>query len=184
MLKKMDRWAVVAQLVNGMRENQGWAGETHVQKALFFAQELLQVPCGYRFVLYKHGPYSFDLHDDLSKMLSNSILGLEPRPPYGPQLCLQDIGDRMVAQKRQVLEKYSRQANFIADTLSSKDVRELERLGTALLLKKELPGLDQATLAVRIIERKPHVSKDSALEAVQEMAQIEHTARRKNLIAS
>ena len=65
MLGKIDRWAVVAQLVKVIRMNQGWAGETHIQKTLFFLQELLQVPTGYDFVLYKHGPYDFDLHDDL-----------------------------------------------------------------------------------------------------------------------
>ncbi len=182
MLGNIDRWAVVAQFVSGMRANQGWAGETHIQKTLFFAQELLQVPCGYHFVLYKHGPYSFELHDDLGRMLTNSILGLEPRPPYGPSFRLEDIGDGIVQQRKKVVDRYSKHSEFLIDMLSGKDVKELERLGTALLLKKEFPGTDHVTLAGKIVELKSHVTNDSALEAAQEVAQMMESALGAGLI--
>ena len=183
MLGNIDRWAVVAELVNGMRANEGWAGETHIQKALFFAQELLRVPCGYHFVLYKHGPYSFELHDDLGRMLTNSILGLEPRPPYGPSFKLENIGDNIIHQREQAVNQYSAQSKFIVDTLSTKDVRELERLGTALLLNKEFPNVDQATLASKIVERKTHVPDHLALDAIRDVAEIEQAARAAGLIS-
>ena len=183
MLGNMDRWAVVARLVKNMRANEGWAGETHIQKALFFLQELLQVPSGYHFVLYKHGPYSFDLNDDLGMMLTNVILALEPRPPYGPSFGLGDIGDKVIQQRVQAVDQYSGQLEFIVDTLGTKDVRELERLGTALLLKKGLPSFDQMTLASKIVELKPHVPEDLAFDAVREVAKIEKDAKAKGLIA-
>ena len=50
-LENIERWALVAKLVQGMREKRGWAGETHIQKTLFFLKHLLQVPVGYTFVL-------------------------------------------------------------------------------------------------------------------------------------
>ena len=183
MLGNLDRWAIVAQLVGDMRENEGWAGETHVQKTLFFLQELLQVPSGYNFVLYKHGPYSFDLHDDLGRMLTNSVLELEPRPPYGPSFGLEDVGERVIQRRKQVVNQYSAQVEFIVATLGTKDVRELERLGTALLLKKGCPSSDEVTLASKIVELKPHIPENLAFDAVREVAKIEQDAKTKGLIA-
>ena len=181
MLRHIDRWAVVGQLVKSMRESDGWAGETHVQKTLFFLQELLGVPCGYQFVLYKHGPYSFDLHDDLGRMLTNQVLVLVPKLPYGPSFGLNEVGDRVVGQRNAVIQPHKESIDFIVNTLGNKDVRELERLGTALLLKKQFARLDAGTLASEIVRLKPHVPENLALDAVREVSDIESRAKEAGL---
>ncbi len=182
-MEKMERWAIVARLVQEMRTNKGWAGETHIHKTLFFLQELLKVPVGYDFTLYRHGPYGFDLHDDLGGMLANAVLALERTPPYGPRFLVEDVGDRVIQHSDEVVKKYNSQVQFIAVTLSDKDVRDLERLGTALLLKDQFPDFDQETLAGKVVEVKPHVSGSLALEAVREVFEIEAAARKQCLIA-
>ena len=182
MLSNIDQWAVIARLIKDLRENEGWAGETHIQKTLFFLQELLEVPIDYDFVLYKHGPYDFDLHDDLGMMLTNSILALDHRPPYGPRFRVESIGNRVIQNGSPAVEEYRERIKFIADTLSNKDVRELERLGTALLLRNEFPDLDQATLASKIVELKPHVRENMASDAVREVFKIEEAAKTAGLI--
>ncbi len=182
MLNNIDRWAVVAEIVNGMRAKGGWAGETHLQKTLFFIQEMLQVPCGYDYVLYKHGPYSFDLHDDLARMFTNSILGIEPRPPYGPSLKVEDVGVGVIQRRSQTVGQYERQIKFAVETLGSKDVRELERLGTALLLKRRDPSLGEALLAKEIVQYKPHVPENLAVDAVRTVSQIEQEARSAGMV--
>lgn len=182
MLSNLDRWAVVAQIVKHMRANEGWAGETHIQKTLFFAQELLHVPCGYDYVLYKHGPYSFDLHDDLARMLTNLILGLEPRPPYGPSFKVEETGNSVIQLRNSTVQKYAEQIQFVVDTVGTRDVRELERLGTALLLKKQCPDTDTVALANKIAELKPHVPLHLASDAVQEANEIEAIAQSKGVI--
>ena len=184
MLTNIEKWVVIGELVRGLREQQGWAGETHLQKTLFFLQELLQVPMGYDFMLYKHGPYDFDLHDELGGMLTNSLLALEHRPPYGPRFKVGDVGEGLINQRRNDIVSYIHHIEFIAETLSKKDIRDLERLGTALLLKKEFPDLDQETLASKIVELKPHISQSMALSAVQEVSEIENKAKSINLIPS
>ncbi len=177
MLSNIDRWAVVAEIVRGMRAKGGWAGETHLQKTLYFIQEMLQVPCGYDYVLYKHGPYSFDLHDDLARMLTNSILGIEPRPPYGPSLRVEDVGVSVIKRRSLTVNQYEKQIMFATETLGTKDVRELERLGTALLLKRRDPSLGEASLANEIVQHKPHVPENLALDAVKEVTNIELAAK-------
>ena len=39
------------------------------------------MPLGYDFTLYKHGPFSFDLRDDIHALRADGLLDLEPRPP-------------------------------------------------------------------------------------------------------
>ena len=182
MLGNIERWAVVAQLVKDIRDNRGWAGETHIQKILFFLQELLNVPGGYRFVLYKHGPYSFDFHDDLARMLSNFILSIEPRPGYGPSFGLGETGDNVIDRGAKAVAHYQRQLQFVVGALGTKDVRTLERYGTALLLKGKYPDFDDSALADKIVELKPHISTPLALEAVRAIAEIKSRAQAEGLI--
>ena len=73
--------AVVTRLVEKMQDRDGWCGETHIQKTAYFLQGLVSVPLDYEFIIYKHGPYSFDLHDDLMAMRANKFLKAEARPP-------------------------------------------------------------------------------------------------------
>lgn len=182
MLKYTDRWAFVAQLVNTMRDNGGWAGETHIQKALFFLQKMLHVPTEYEFVLYKHGPYSFDLHDDLGRMRAHLILDIEPHPPYGASFGLGHTGGKIAQKSNEAIYKYASQLDFIVKKLGNKDVRSLERFATALFVRYGNPALDNAVLSRAIVGIKPHISEADAFEAVEAVAQIEKDASRENLI--
>ena len=45
-----ERRALICHLVDEMRENDSWAGHTHIQKCVLFLQDLFDVPTGYDFV--------------------------------------------------------------------------------------------------------------------------------------
>jgi uncharacterized protein YwgA len=60
-MDRLRRAAILTRLIEQLRNGGSWCGETHVQKATFFLQELLNVPLSLDFILYKHGPFSFDL---------------------------------------------------------------------------------------------------------------------------
>ena len=81
-----DKTVLLTHLIEGLCERGNWCGETHVQKTAFFVQELMGVPMEFRFILYKHGPFSFDLRDELTALRANGLLGLEPRS-YGGTAC-------------------------------------------------------------------------------------------------
>ena len=82
-----EKEAVLIALMTGLREQESWCGETHVQKAAYILQEGLKVPIGLDFVLYKHGPYSFDLHNLLGEMRADMLVTAQARSyPYGPTL--------------------------------------------------------------------------------------------------
>ena len=64
-MTRLQRVAVLTKLTEKLHESGSWCGETHLQKAAYFLQELFNVLLVYEFILYKHGPFSFALRDEL-----------------------------------------------------------------------------------------------------------------------
>ena len=85
-MDQLQRASLIIDLIEKLTEKGSWCGETHIQKAVYFLQELTKVPMGFNFILYKHGPFSFDLRDELAAMRAYRLLEIELRPPYGPGL--------------------------------------------------------------------------------------------------
>ena len=87
-MERLKRSALVIALIEQLRNKGSWCGETHIQKTIYFLQELLRVPLGFEFILYKHGPYSFDLSDELTAMRADELVELKLQQPYGPSVSL------------------------------------------------------------------------------------------------
>jgi uncharacterized protein YwgA len=62
-MKEAQNRAILVTLIKSLRSKGSWCGETHIQKAAFFLQQLTGVPIDFDFILYKHGPFSFDLRE-------------------------------------------------------------------------------------------------------------------------
>jgi hypothetical protein len=58
-MQRIEQSGLIAVLADSLRKRGSWAGETHIQKAGYLLQELLGVPLNMKFILYKHGPFSF-----------------------------------------------------------------------------------------------------------------------------
>jgi uncharacterized protein YwgA len=179
-MKELQRASVVLVLAESLRGHGSWAGETHVQKTAYFLQELLGVPTGFSFILYKHGPYSFDLSDTLTLMRANGYLELEPRYPYGASFKLGPSGKLLDRLFHISLGKYQTQITFIGAHLASKGVKELEKLATALYVTRE-SGSNARARAHRIHELKPHISTGDALAAVHELDHVVKSAQNEGL---
>ena len=48
-MKRLQRAAIVTELAEQLTAQGSWCGETHLQKATYFLQELLEVPTGFEF---------------------------------------------------------------------------------------------------------------------------------------
>lgn len=162
--------ALIGVLVRQLRESGNWCGETHVQKAVYFLQTACRVPMGYSFVLYKHGPYSFDLRLDTARLLGRRMLKQEPsRPPYGPRLSATTNLSKHVDRHPEAIRRYSEDVTRVVQLVGRRGVAELERLSTALYVTVRQDEESIASRAARIHELKPHVSVESAAEAVKEL---------------
>ncbi len=184
-LKGLRLNAVVIKLVNEMAANRSWCGETHIQKTAYFLHGLLGVPLAYEFVMYKHGPYSFDLHDDLAGMRAKRFLKTVPQDPYGASFEQGDIGSVVTKRFPKTLKQLDRKIKFASKELSRKGVAELERFATALYVTLNEPNgwdLTPSERARIVYTLKPHVSPEAAHIAVQGVDALREKAKEQNLI--
>jgi uncharacterized protein YwgA len=177
----MQRDVIILTLLEELKARGNWCGETHTQKTTYFLQEMLAVPLGFEFVLYKHGPYSFDLSDEITALRADLLLSVKPNPPYGPSLFPAPGSEALIGRFSRTRDTYLGRIRFVANSLASKNVSELEKLGTALYVTKTTQTNDVDARAEKIHELKPHVRLEEAREAVQTVDQISIDA--KELIA-
>lgn len=177
-MDRLRRAAILTRLVQELRERGSWCGETHIQKATFFLQELARVPLGLNFVLYKHGPFSFDLRGELTGLRADEIVTLEPQLPYGPRIAVTPRSTYIQNLYQKTLEEYGNRIAFVAEKLGGKDVAELERLATAFYVTEQL-GADTSVedRAGRLTEVKPHIPRDLAVAAVRAVNSVIEAAR-------
>jgi hypothetical protein len=170
-MQQFQRASVVLTLGNELRSQGSWTGETHVQKATYVMQELLRVPTGFEFILYKHGPFSFDLRALLSAMEADSFIRWVPQHPYGPSLEAGVSAEQLLTQFPKKPREYSRQIDFVARKLGPYRVTDLEKLATALYVTHERSGTERKR-AQRIHELKLHISIVEAQRAVADLDEL------------
>ena len=160
---------MLTRLIEGLCGKGDWCGETHVQKTAFFVQELLGVPLEFQFILYKNGPFSFGLRDELTALRADGLLELEPRPS-GAQLVLTKQCEYIHGLYPKTMAMYERSIGFVVEKFGGKGIVELERLATAFYVSNRLEeGKSIYIRANKVTDLKPHITPAKALDAVQEV---------------
>ncbi len=183
-LTPREQHCLIAAMVERMRESDGWAGETHIQKGLYFWKTLCGVPFSYSFILYKHGPYSFDLHNDMGRMIADRILKLEPRYPYGPSFLPGQLATILTKRCEETLKRHRGSMAFIVKSIGNLDVRTLERYATALYVIKGHLGINDTELGRMITKLKPHISSEQASEALRAVRTLVDEANAEGVLAA
>jgi uncharacterized protein YwgA len=173
MMSPLQGFAIVLSLVENLRDRGSWCGETHIQKAAYLLEEVMGVPLDFGFVLYKHGPYSFELKDQLDQMKAMGLLKVVPQPyPYRPRIEEDKSAEVLKKMYAKTADAYREQVTKVADFLNAKGVAELERLATAVYVIKETGNeLSAEAQAEKLREYKPHVEgimAESAVSAAKE----------------
>lgn len=181
-MERLKRSAIVLSLIERLREKGGWCGETHIQKTTYFLQKLLKVPLGFNFILYKHGPYSFDLSDELMAMRADMLIQLKSQQPYGPSIVPGPTSEQLKRLFPKTLKKYESEVYFIASQLANYGVADLERIATAFFIANESDMLiTTQQMATKINKIKPHISTEQALKALETESKL--TTEAKELLA-
>lgn len=155
-------------ILSQMREAGSWCGETHLQKSVYLLQELEQVDVSaFDFLMYKHGPYSFDLHDTIGEMEASMLIERIATPPYGSRLEITGSGRRLLEKHGGPNQETSPAVRAIARSFSTLTVSELERYATALYVNRELPSAPLESRVERFRELKRHIPEHLALESFQ-----------------
>lgn len=116
----LEKYALLGSLIEHLRRNGSWCGETHIQKATFLAQSVVSVPFGYEFVIYKHGPFSFDLGATLTAMRADGVLTLVPKGSYGPSYSATERMGKILSKKADLVQQFESQMNRVAILLGNK----------------------------------------------------------------
>lgn len=167
-MNRLDSASIILALSEQLSANGSWSGETHMQKAAYLLTRVLEVPLGFDFILYKHGPFSFELRDELSALRGEGFLAWEVRAAgYGPSLKSGSLGDALKKQFPEYPNKYKDQIRFVAERLGAKNVNDLERFATAVFVTYE-DRTKTNERAIRINNIKPHITIPEAEAAIVE----------------
>jgi uncharacterized protein YwgA len=166
-MNRLQRAALLSLLANKMQAVGSWCGERHLQKVVYISQELLGVPTGYSFTLYKQRPFSFDLQDDLTGFCADGILSIQAsEPPFGPRFRVTEVGDRLQEVFSKTINNYNGKIQFVVNKLGAKGVFELEKVATALYVTKKLGS--ETSIEKRIEEIKSIESSMAGEEVILE----------------
>lgn len=169
-MERLKEEAILLQLIESLKEHGSWCGETQIQKATYALQQLKNVPLEYDFILYKHGPFSFELRDELAAMRAVGFITFKiMNPSYGPQIVITKRGKEIQKLFTRTLERYRDNIQFVSEKLGKKGVVELERLATALYVTKEMKIKKTNERVQKIIELKPHIEQKKAEKAVRDI---------------
>jgi hypothetical protein len=169
-MNRGQRYALLLSLANEMQRRGSWCGETHIQKGTFLLQEMFESDANYEFILYKHGPFSFDLHEDLIGMHADGLLELVVRDiRYRPTFVATEAAGEFLGRFPRTVERNRKGIVRVAKFLGRKGIAELERLATALYIRKQDMNSDQESRARELIRIKPHIQLSEALEATREI---------------
>jgi uncharacterized protein YwgA len=178
-MERLQKAAILTELADRLRREGSWCGHTHMQKATYFLQDLLGVPTGFEFILYKHGPFSFELSEEMTALRADYLIEFDHKSPgYGPGLVPTQTSAELRSRYPVTLAKHAREIEFVARAFGTKGVTELEKLATALYVTREqAEAADIAKRANRLHELKPHVNLADASAAIQEYERIAMEAK-------
>ncbi len=157
----------IGGVARALRVRGSWTGETHIQKTSYIAKVKYNVPFESDFVLYKHGPYSFDMNKSIGHMLARSLLVADQNPGYGPNFNLNEklwvVLNSIVGE---AFNDYSVIIDSVCDKLAKCNVSELEKIATAVYMNANFPDLSLDERASKINQIKPHIDLDAARTAL------------------
>ena len=169
----MEKDAVLLKLTERLRGHGSWCGETHMQKATYLLQDMLHVPMGFDFILYKHGPFSFELKDEITEMRADTLLTWQEQPaPYGESLLVAPLGRQMLESHKSDITLYEKQIEYVAKIINNQGVKDLERLATAFYVRNTCGKISLEEQVNQLRQFKPHITEEEARQAVQEIDKI------------
>lgn len=154
--------ALVLAVIRGLRAHGSWTGKTHVQKSLFLMKMTSQIDIPFAYVLYKHGPYSFELESELEQMRSYAAVKAEPDPDGYGVVLMPGPGAAFVEQGARLNEVEQAQVEQICRFVGKRNVSELERLATAAWIRVNESLDESRAVASRLNQLKPHVPLQEA----------------------
>ena len=168
---ELEKHAIILAVIERLRRYGSWTGKTHVQKTLALLADASCADVPFTFVLYKHGPYSFDVESELEQMCSYSAIDVFPNPDgYGVTICPGKMSP-LVRRESNLTPDDEAEIDRVCGFVDSKNVTELEQLATAAWIRRREEISNHQDVTLRLHELKPHVSLGEASTADKELCE-------------
>ena len=123
---EFKKHALILAVIEGLQARKSRTGKTHVQKTLFFLKETTAVDVPFEFILYKHGPYSFDIEPEIEQMKSYAAIEIEPSGGYGVELAPSQNAD-FVKRKQLLTDGDTATIHRVCEFVDTQGVVNFER---------------------------------------------------------
>jgi hypothetical protein len=175
---QFGKHALILAAVEGLQRHGSRTGKTHVQKSLFLSDASGVLKAPFNFVLYKHGPYSFDFETELEQMKSYAALNSDTVEGwYGVRLS-PGMNASLVKRVAPLPDATQEAIEFVCRFVGNKGVVELERLATAVWIRTRECIVDSEKVALRLHQLKPHVAVHDAENADREARNLLDSAQK------
>jgi len=182
----LNRYACVLSVIKSLQKTTEKVNETKIQKTMFFIEEIFPEIDVYEFIMYKYGPFSFDLRDDLGHMVAKKFLRTIDREPYGTQISEDDLSKQLEMQYSENYLKIKPYSDFIAEKIGGKGIHDLEAIGTALFIiqikDKEIQNITLQNKIKLFDIFKPHIDEKIAIDAIEEVKTILEEAEKLKIV--
>lgn len=158
----------VKKIIRALNKAKSRSSRTHIQKMMFFAKSWkLTRATDFEFILYQHGPYSYELDRVLLAMESLESITRDPAPDgYGSRYSV------VRAWKSPPRARYLQ----LAEWLGPLGVRDLEARATCQYFMDE--GSNSVEAEVRRV--KPHLTTDEISAAKRDVDRVKKATKKKS----
>jgi len=179
--------ALVLFIVRKLSEQKGWHGPVFVQRFIYLLQELLDVPLDLFFILYKHGPYSFELAETLTFLTANYLLEFKlPLNHLSPTLVPGKHAAYYDKKFKAEMDAINPRVTWLITKVNDMDFGKLTLLTFALYVLKQLrvQGKDEKKLISEMHQIRPVFSKKQITEAVEALKKLMNEAQTEFTVTS
>ena len=167
-MNDQERSAVITRIVNGLLEG-GWIGKTHVQKAVFFAQEAAGLDLGFRYVIHHYGPYSFELNAFMESLQYQGLLQIERASDgYG-----YEVKPGSDTSNQTLAPSVEKKVSEVTRVLAGQGTSDMELLATAFYVLHRYGGSAEDEPNInRVKELKPRFQREKVINSLKEAQDI------------
>lgn len=157
----MSRAAWALHAIDQLNQQKSWTGRVHIHKLLYLTKELLKSEVPFQFDLYRFGPYSFDLDEEIRELTTFGLAsGSLISEGYGPSYRVAEKFKSILEQPEGELpEDNLRDLEKVARAIGASSSGDLELLATCLWVEHQesISGADDVIARVKQI--KPRYSE-------------------------
>ena len=113
---EQEKKTLICLILEALKKQGSWCGETHIQKAAYLAKEMFKIPLEeYDFFLYRYGPYSSEISVDLATMRNEEIIVRTATYPFGATYGVKENKEIPSEDMEECRKQYGKKIDFIAE---------------------------------------------------------------------